>query len=65
MKQGSWKTTLAGAVGALGVYLQSQTQYGWAPMTGQIMCGLGTFLIGYFARDNNVSSEQAGIKPKE
>lgn len=60
--QKSWKTTLAGAIGALGVYLSSQSQYSWAPTAGQILTGLGTFLIGMFARDKDVSSEQQGLK---
>ena len=62
MVKGSWKTTVAGAISALGVYLSTQTQYSWAPVTGQVLTGLGTFLMGMFARDNNVSSEAAGVK---
>lgn len=59
----SWKTSVSGAVSALGVYLSTQTQYSWAPTVGQILTGLGTFLVGFFARDANVSSEQQGLKP--
>lgn len=55
----SWKTTLAGAVGALGVYLSTQPGL---EVVGQILAGLGSFLTGLFARDNNVTSEQAGAK---
>lgn len=58
----SWKTTLAGAIGALGVYIGSQTQYAWSGMAGQILTGLGTLLIGFFARDNDKTSEQVGAK---
>lgn len=62
MKQASWKTLVSGIVGAIGVYLSSQTQFSWAPVTGQILTGLGVFLTGMFARDNNVTSEAAGAK---
>lgn len=58
----SWKTTVAGAVAALGVYLSTQTQFYWAPISGQILTALGTFLTGFLARDHGVSSEEAGIK---
>lgn len=58
----SWKTTVAGAISALGVFLSTQNQYSWAPVAGQVMTGLGTFLMGMFARDSNVSSEQQGLK---
>ena len=60
MFQKSWKTTVAGALAAAGVYLQSvpgYEKYGVALMAG------GIFLTGFCARDKNVSSEQqAGIK---
>lgn len=55
----SWKTTVAGAVAALGAYFSSMPDT-WAHVAGQIMTAAGTFLIGLFARDNNVTSEQAG-----
>ena len=56
----SWKTTLAGSIGALGAYFS--TLDGSLHIVGQILSAVGTFLIGFFARDNNVSSEQAGAK---
>lgn len=56
----SWKTTLAGAIGALGAYFT--TLDGSLHIVGQVLTAVGTFLVGLFARDNNVSSEQAGVK---
>ncbi len=61
----SWKTFVAGLIGAVGVFVSSQTQYAWAGMVGQILTGLGFALTGMFARDANVSSEQQGIKKAE
>lgn len=59
MKQASWKTTVFGAVSALGVYLTTITDPSWVHVLGQVLTGLGTFLMGAVARDNNVTSEQA------
>lgn len=56
----SWKTTLAGAVGALGIYFSSLD--GSLHIVGQVLTAVGTFLTGLFARDNGVTSEQAGAK---
>lgn len=58
----SWKTTLCGAIGAVGMYLQTVNDPSWMPTFGKILCALGILLAGYFARDNNVTSEQAGAK---
>lgn len=58
----SWKTTVAGGIAALGVFIGTQTQYAWSGMASQILQGLGTFLIGMFARDRNVTSEAQGAK---
>jgi hypothetical protein len=59
----SWKTTLAGAVAALGTYLATVHDPGWVGPLGQLLQAVGVFAIGAAARDNNVSSEQAGAKP--
>lgn len=56
----SWKTTLAGAVSALGVYFTSLD--GTMHLVGQVLTGVGTFLVGLWARDNNKSSEDVGAK---
>ncbi|MFH1067839.1 MAG: hypothetical protein V1746_08045 [bacterium] len=58
----SWKTTLFGALAALGVYLENLTEPSWMPMVGKVLVMISTFLVGLFARDNSVTSEQAGAK---
>ena len=58
----SWKTTLFGAVTALGAYLQTIQDPSWLPMIGKGLVIAGPLLMGLFARDHNVSSEQQGIK---
>lgn len=58
----SWKTTLFGAVAALGVYLEGVNDPAWLPMVGKVLVMLGTAGVGFFARDNAVTSEQAGAK---
>jgi hypothetical protein len=55
----SWKTTLAGAIGALGIYLSTQPGF---EIVGQILAGLGSFLTGLFARDNDKTSEDVGAQ---
>ena len=59
----SWKTTLAGAVGALATFLATQEAPG-LKLAGQVLTGISVALLGIFARDNNVTSEQAGAKDK-
>ena len=56
----SWKTTLAGALAALGTYLLTIPDPAWVATVGKILVGLGTAAIGLFARDNNVTSADAG-----
>lgn len=56
----SWKTTLAGAVGAIGVYL-STLEGNWRS-AGQVLTALGIFLNGLVGRDNDKSSSQLGLK---
>ena len=60
--KGSWKTTVAGAIAALGGYLTTVTEPSWLSTLGKTMATLGTLAIGLFARDNNVTSENAGAK---
>ena len=63
----SWKTTLAGVgailavIGAaLNLYFDGNpaTNPDWSLVSAGVMAGFGLI----FARDNNVSSEQAGLK---
>ena len=57
----SWKTTLAGSLGALGLYL-SDSGTGTLKIVGQVLSAASVFLLGMWARDNSVTSEQAGAK---
>lgn len=56
----SWKTTVAGACGALGVYLETLHDPAWLATLGHVLVGAALLLGGASARDNNVTSEQAG-----
>ena len=58
----SWKTTLCGAVGALGAYLVTTTDPSWLPTVGKLLSGLSVAGIGFFARDNDKSSEDVNAK---
>lgn len=58
----SWKTTLGGILSATGVGLKAAP-----PSVSQwsdLVTILGTLLMGFAARDNNVSSEDAGAVKK-
>lgn len=57
----SWKTTLAGVIGAIGTFLLTQQDH-TLQVIGQVLAGVGTFLLGLFARDNKVTSEDVGAK---
>lgn len=68
----SWKTTLFALVAAagaaiLGAYeLKPALLAGfptWLPGVGLLASVVGTACVGVFARDNNVTSEQAGAAP--
>lgn len=59
----SWKTTVAGLIGAIGLYLSKQADPSWLHNVGDILAMAGTAAAGFFARDNGVTSEQAGAKP--
>jgi len=57
----SWKTTLFGAIAALGVYFTTVPSPSWVPIMGQVMLGAGTFLTGMFAKDSNVSNAASPV----
>lgn len=64
MKIKSWKTTLAGVAAiltAVGMGVDTYPDIDWAVTGTAIAAGLGLI----FARDNGVTSEQAGAKPKK
>lgn len=54
---GSWKTTLFGAITALGVYLASQP--GIYATIGQVLTIAGPVLLGIFSKDANVTGGTA------
>ena len=58
----SWKTTLGGILAGIGGLLQLSPEPRLHAF-GVVACSIGTFIIGGAARDNNVTSEQAGTKP--
>lgn len=62
----SWKTSLGGILTALAAGLtQKPDALGeWTQPVAGILAIVGPLLIGMSARDNNVSSEDAGAKPK-
>ena len=63
--KGSWKTTAAGVAAGVGI-IAAQVSYllDADPATvfsiEAVFAALGMIGIGFFARDNNVSSEKAG-----
>ena len=63
----SWKTTLAGALAGVGLFLLSDFDPAqdsiWVKRAGQIMAILGTAATGAFARDANKTSEDHGLAP--
>jgi len=61
MKKASWKTTLGGAILALGPVIKHSVTPDLAWL-GDAAMTLGALILGAAARDNNVSSEQAGAK---
>ncbi len=48
----NWKTTLFGAVAALGAYLGTVADPTWLPMVGKVLAMVGTFGVGFFAQDS-------------
>jgi hypothetical protein len=57
----SWKTTLGGALNALGLALVAiePNNVIWRDL-GLVIAALGAFVNGIYGRDHNVSSESAG-----
>lgn len=58
----SWKTTLGGLLGAIGTYLLTVQDPAWVQMVGMVVNALGLLILGGSARDNTVTSEDAGAK---
>lgn len=60
----SWKTTAFGLLGAVAAYLTTVTDPTWMALVGKVLGALAVAGMGLAARDNGVSSEDVGIKPK-
>lgn len=50
----SWKTSLASTVAACGLAMQASDDEN-VKLIGQVLSIIGTFLIGFFSKDNNVT----------
>lgn len=63
----SWKTTVGGVVAALGSAMTAAFLFGgvpqWVGAVGAGLTSLSIAWIGIVARDNDVTSEQAGAAP--
>lgn len=61
MKKSSWKTTVGGILLAAAPVAHSAlpANYNWV---GDALATIGALILGTSARDNNVTSEQAGAK---
>jgi hypothetical protein len=57
----SWKTTVGGILLAIGTPLSASGE-GIYQTIGVLMAAVGAVMLGITARDNNVSSEDAGVK---
>lgn len=60
-KKSSWKTTLGGILLGVGTPLAAAGEGIFATI-GTVMMAVGGILLGVTARDNSVSSEDAGAK---
>ncbi len=56
----SWKTTLCGALAALGAFLVNVPDPAWVATVGKVLVGVATAALGFFARDNDKTSNDVG-----
>lgn len=57
----SYKTTIVGALGAIGAYLQTSDDSNMK-LVGTILTAVSSFLLGAFAKDFNVSGFKKDVK---
>lgn len=62
----SWKTTVGGVAGALGAAGTAAYMFGgvpqWVGAAGAALTALSIAWVGFVARDNDVSSQDVGIR---
>ena len=56
----SWRTSVGGAMAAIGMILSQATEPAWAKAIGQILTALGTVLIGFTAQDSAATTPKKG-----
>jgi hypothetical protein len=69
MRRSSWKTSITGLMAGLSLLLaQAMTLTDEDPLTNPeyalVISGISMIMMGLSARDNNVTSEQAGLKTR-
>ena len=52
----NWKTTVAGILTAVGMYLQNN-ESGTLKLIGQVLSFAGSILLGFMAKDYNVTGK--------
>jgi len=52
----NWKTTTAGLLTAIGVYISTIKDPPWLGTAGTVLMGIGAALTGFLAKDLNVTN---------
>lgn len=60
----NWKTTAAGLLTAIGVYLSTIKDPAWVGTAGTVLMGVGAALTGFLAKDLNVTNAEVSGPPK-